>query len=120
MNNRLIELRKTLDLTQTEFAKTINLSKSQISSIENGVRNLTDRTISDICREFNVNEYWLRDGEGPVFRPPVGIDEELAMEIGELINSDDDFMKSSILMMLRLTPEERTWVKEKLKNIILD
>lgn len=51
-------------LTKTAFAKRINVSQGLISQICAGTTNPSDRTISDICREFRVNEKWLRTGEG--------------------------------------------------------
>lgn len=70
MNERLKLLRSTLKLTTREFAKVINLSGGAITNMEKGVRNITDRVISDICREFNVNEEWLRNGKGEMFIEP--------------------------------------------------
>lgn len=51
-------------LTKTAFAKRINVSQGLISQLCAGTTNPSDRTISDICREFRVNEKWLRTGEG--------------------------------------------------------
>lgn len=67
MNNRIKALRKNLNLNQGEFADKLKLSRSHISSLENGVREITERIVFDICREFNVNEEWLRTGEGEMF-----------------------------------------------------
>lgn len=67
MNDRLKEIRKHLGLNQNELGVKINLSRSHISSLENGSRELTDRLIADYCREFNVNEEWLRTGVGEMF-----------------------------------------------------
>lgn len=70
MNTRIRKLRKELDLTQTEFAKAIGLVQNTITSYEKGRLNPSDQTILSICREFNVNETWLRTGEGDMFNPP--------------------------------------------------
>ena len=51
-------------LTKTAFAKRINISQPFLSQLCSGYSNPSDRTISDICREFRVNEKWLRTGEG--------------------------------------------------------
>lgn len=67
MNERLKQLRKHLSLNQGEMAERMNLSRSHISSLENGAREITDRIINDICREFNVSEEWLRTGIGEMF-----------------------------------------------------
>lgn len=66
MNNRILLLRKTLNLTQKDFANKIGF-KSSISDIENGKAPITERTIISICSIFNVNEEWLRFGSGNMF-----------------------------------------------------
>lgn len=67
ISDRLKFLRKDLGLNQNDFGKKINLSRSHVASLENEIRKLTDRTISDICREFGVSEIWLRTGKGCVY-----------------------------------------------------
>ena len=64
MKERLIELRKHLELTQGEFGKQIDLTHAMISMIESGKKNLQDSTVKLICYTFKVNEKWLRDGTG--------------------------------------------------------
>ena len=70
MNERLKTLREALNISQEALGNKINVTRSHISSIEKGKRTLTDRIISDICREFNVNEEWLRNGTEPMFVEP--------------------------------------------------
>lgn len=68
MNGRIKKLRKSLNLNQTEMGIRIGLTTGGISDIERGkTKIVTDRVIRDICREFNVNEEWLRTGEGEMF-----------------------------------------------------
>lgn len=67
MNERIALVRKSLGLTQEKFAEQVGLSRNFMWMIESGTRVPSDRTISDICREFNVNETWLRTGEGEMF-----------------------------------------------------
>lgn len=62
VNSRIKELRTRLKLTQEEFGEKIGLSKSGISNIENGTRNVSSRHIKLICNVFNVNESWLTTG----------------------------------------------------------
>ena len=64
---RLRELRKTLKLNQTNFAKQLGMTQTAYSMIENGNNPLSDRHIKVICSSFNVNENWLRTGEGDRF-----------------------------------------------------
>lgn len=68
MNTRIKKLRKALDLTQQAFAEKIGLKQNSIALIESGKRNISDQAVLSICREFNVNEEWLRTGSGEMFR----------------------------------------------------
>lgn len=67
MNERIKELRKSLGLTMEKFGERLGVTKVAISNIEKGNRNVTDQMFKFICREFNVNENWLRTGEGSMF-----------------------------------------------------
>lgn len=69
MENRIKMLRKALDLTQTEFAKRIGSVQNTITGYESGRRTPSSQVVSLICREFGVNERWLRYGEGEMFAP---------------------------------------------------
>lgn len=66
MNTRIKELRNFLGLTQKEFGQKLGF-KSSISEIENGTAPIVERTIVSIVSVFNVNEKWLRTGEGEMF-----------------------------------------------------
>ena len=68
IHERIKELREKKNLSQEEFAKKINITRSAISSIERNKNKLTERTFSDICDVFNVNEDWLRHGKEPIFK----------------------------------------------------
>ena len=71
MNERFKEIRLKLNLTQEEFGERIGIkSRAHISALESGRRTLIDRIITDVCREFNVNEDWLRFGNGETFIEP--------------------------------------------------
>ncbi len=67
IHERLLEIRKTLHMSTRDFAQRINLTGGTVTNMEKGRRNITNRTIKDICREFNVNEEWLRYGTGTIF-----------------------------------------------------
>lgn len=82
MNERIKKVRKSLELTQQEFAERIGMKRNSIALIENG-RNTSDQTVFAICREFNVNEEWLRTGVGEMFRAaPTSALDALAEEYG--------------------------------------
>lgn len=96
---------KQSGFTQSEFARKINVSQSMVSLICKGRTGVSDRTISDICREFGIDEHWLRTGEGEMLRQvPEG--EALAAQLGELLRDvDADFKRRLISELLRLPPE---------------
>ena len=91
--------------TQSEFARRINVSQSMVSLICKGRTGVSDRTISDICREFGIDEHWLRTGEGEMLRRvPEG--EALAAQLGQLLRDvDADFKRRLISELLWLPPE---------------
>jgi transcriptional regulator with XRE-family HTH domain len=70
MNERLRKLRKALNMSQTAFGKRVGLKQSTITGYETGKRIPLDSVILLICKEFNVNEEWLRSGKGEMFSSP--------------------------------------------------
>jgi len=100
MNERIKYLRKNeLNLTQEEFSKKINISRANLGSIEIGRTSVTDRVIADICREFLVNEHWLRTGNGEIFISAVK-ESEASYFIGKLAKDGKQFKKNFIIFML--------------------
>lgn len=67
MNKRIRELRKTLNLSQKEFADKIGLKQNAISHMEKDGSTVTEQNIKTICYQFSVNENWLRTGDGKMF-----------------------------------------------------
>lgn len=67
MNERLKQLRKALKLNQVDFGAKLSLTGSAISRYESGVNAMADNIVLLICREFDVNEEWLRYGSGAMF-----------------------------------------------------
>lgn len=104
MNNRIIEIRKRINLTQKDFAARIGLSQNFVWMLEKGERIPSDRTISDICREFGVSESWLRTGAGEMLKP-VSRNAEIAAFMGDVMAGEDgDFRRRLIAVLSRLDP----------------
>ena len=92
--------------TKTAFAKKINVSQPFISQVVTGTASPSDRAIADICREFNVNENWLRTGRGDPYIQ-LSRDEELAQFFGDVMKGEDpDFRRRLLSVMSRLTTDE--------------
>lgn len=106
MNKRIAAARRAIGLSQQDFAEALNLSKNFISLLETGNRIPSDRTISDICREFNINETWLRTGEGQMF-VQLSRDEEIGAFLGTVMNRrNDDFKRRLVSALSRLDVEQ--------------
>lgn len=103
MKEQLIELRKLLNLSQQAFGEKIKLSKSAISTIEKGTRGITDRTIELVCTQFDVNEEWLRTGEGDIFKKPDNLLELLGFEITSMSDMEIEFLTN----FLKLPQDKR-------------
>ena len=96
---RVKELRKELNLTLEKFGKPLGVGKTAISNIENDSRGLTDQMIISICREYNANEEWLRNGVGEMFREP---SDEVGYYVADLLDYDGEgnaFYDAIIAMM---------------------
>lgn len=120
MKNRIKELRKYLNLNQTEFGDRIGVKQGTIAGYENGVRVPIDAVVLSICREFNVNESWLRYGEGDMFRTQTK-EEELyelfGMMMGD-ISKEAEFKRRLITVMLRMRPEEWSLLERKARELL--
>lgn len=116
MGERVRELRKTLGLSGEKFGEKIGLKRNSLSQIETGKNNLSEQSILAICREFNVNEEWLRTGTGEMFKD-MTLDEEIISFIGEIQwDTSNTFKKRFISAISKLNEEE--W--NVLEKIIVD
>lgn len=102
LGDQIRKLRKSLDLTQREFGDRIAIKQNSVAQIEMG-RNTSEQTIFAICKEFNVNEQWLRTGEGEMFIPEATDALEALVRERGLSHSDYILIEK----FLALTPEER-------------
>ncbi len=116
MNERIKQLRKELGLTLDKFGEKIGVGKTAISKIENGDRSVTDQMFKSICREFNVREEWLRNGEGEMF-VQMNRDERVADIVKKALASDDEFVINTFTALGQLTPAEWDLVKKFINTI---
>lgn len=116
MNERIKQLRKELGLTLEKFGEKIGVTKQTVSRIENGINNVTDQMFKSICREFNVNENWLRTGEGDMF-VQLSRDERVADIVKKALASDDEFIINTFTALGQLTPAEWDLVKKFINTI---
>lgn len=116
LNDRIKLIRNNEGITQQEFADKLGLKRNTVASYEINKITPSDRTILDICREFNVNENWLRTGEGEMFRQQ-NTDEEIAAFIGDVLSGDNDFKRRFILFLARLSENEWQLLETMLKKL---
>jgi transcriptional regulator with XRE-family HTH domain len=88
LNARIKELRKTLKLTQEEFGSRVGVKGNTIGNYELSLRNPSDAIIHSMCREFNVNEDWLRHGKGEMFLP---VEDEVGEIVSKLVDESNPF-----------------------------
>ncbi len=106
MEKRIKQLRKELGLTQQELADKIGIKRTTIATYESGRNTPIDAVISLICREFNVNEEWLREGSGDMFRSNDRYS-DIARLTSQLLNEESDSFKNRFISMLaRLNSDE--------------
>lgn len=106
MNKRIKEIRQNAGMTQREFADRIGVSRNTIAAYETDARVPIDAIIVSICREFNVNEDWLRTGLGNMYTE-VNPDIQLSKALGSLLREESgSFKKQLILSLLELNQKE--------------
>lgn len=119
MNERLKKLRKTLDMTQQEFADKLRVPRNTIGGYEVGKSNPSDAAVNNICNTFNVNEEWLREGKGEMFIKMTR-DEEIATFIGKALHSEEDSFKKRLISALSALNESDWETLEKLALSLVD
>lgn len=106
INERIAFLISDLGISKTKFAERLNISPSFVTRICAGDKIPSDRTSSDICREFNVSLAWLEDGEGEMYVQR-SANEELALLVTDIMSdADDSFRKRFISLLMALPPEK--------------
>lgn len=120
IGSRISACIKALGITKTAFAERLNLSQPHISRITSNNSVPSERTILDICDKFNVNETWLRTGQGEMFVPKTR-DEEIAEFMGDVMSgASDDFRRRFIAVLARLSPREWEILEAKCRELAAD
>lgn len=113
MQERVKQIRQYLNLSQEAFGNTLGVTKTAICGIESGRRGLTEQMAKAICREFNVNYDWLKDGEGEMFD---AVPETLIDELVQEFNLDD-LDRRIILGYLQLPEADRGAIKRYIQGL---
>lgn len=106
MKDRIKQLRKELKLTQQGFADRIGVKQNTVATYEIGRNPPNDTVINLICREFDVNEKWLRTGEGEMFRK-LTRDEQIADFVAGVLRDEPDSFRKRFISMLSSLNEDQ-------------
>ena len=105
MNERIDLIVKKSGLTKAKFAERIGVSAPYVTMLCSGASNASDRTISDICREFGCNEVWMRTGEGEPFQEQTE-NEQIMRWAVQTVKGSEGFRKSLAWMLSQLDAED--------------
>ena len=105
IGERIKIVRKEKGLTQQTFADKLGLKRNTIGSYEIDAGLPSDRTISDICREFGVNEVWLRTGDGEPFQQETR-EEQIMRFATQTVKGSDEFRKAFVSMLAKIEADD--------------
>ena len=117
LRDNLITLREVLGVSQEELGNKIGLSRFSVSNYESGKRNITDRVVQDICREFNVNEHWLRTGDGDMFIELLPEDEFVAAA-AEISRDNDKMAMQAVIEYWKLDEDSKKIFRDFISKIV--
>lgn len=106
MNSRIKEVRKAKGLSQAAFGAPFGANRDMINNVENGRAAVSDIMVASICRTYDVNERWLRTGEGEMFIQ-ISRDQEIMDFVAYTMQDDEDNFRRRFLLALSRLPEER-------------
>ena len=118
MNERIKELRKRLNLTQQEFADRLSIKRGAVANYEVGRNTPSDSVIALICREFNISERWLREGEGEMFLPQDDADELMALAGRFLGSNPTETQMRFARAVFTMTPQELELITRKARELL--
>ncbi len=113
MKDRIKQVRKSLHLNQTDFGNLVGVKGNTIANYEIGLRAPSEAVLFSICREFNVNNRWLRTGEGDMF-VTLGQGETIAQFMTRIYNDEKSDFKLKVLETIAQLDDEEWAVLEKI------
>ena len=119
MNSRIKLIRDNADLTQDAFGKRIGSARNTIANYENGNRTPSNAVITSICKEFGINEEWLRTGEGEMYLP-IERESEIANLTIKLLSEESDSFKNRLVSALSRLSEDEWELLERMFRSVVD
>lgn len=118
MKDRIKALRKALSLNQTDFGSKIGVKQSAVAAYESGSRTPLDSVIVSICREFGVNERWLRTGEGEMLMHLSREEEIMRFAATVIRDPSSEFQRRFVSVLARLTPEQWQLMEQMARKLL--
>lgn len=120
MDERIKALRKKLGLTQQAFADRLKIARGNIAAYEVGKNAPSDAVISLICKEFHVNEIWIRTGEGGEDNmfAKVSEDDRYALNLGKLSKTENQMARNMLNAIAEASPEKLKHIEEFMKECL--
>lgn len=118
MKDRIKALRKTLSLNQTDFGSKIGVKQSAVAAYESGSRTPLDSVIVSICREFGVNEHWLRTGQGEMLVQLSREEEIMRFAATVVRDPSSEFQRRFVSVLARLTPEQWQLMEQMARKLL--
>lgn len=120
MDERIKALRKKLGLTQQAFADRLKIARGNIAAYEVGKNTPSDAVISLICKEFHVNEIWIRTGEGGEDNmfAKVSEDDRYALNLGKLSKTENQMARNMLNAIAEASPEKLKHIEEFMKECL--
>lgn len=119
MKDRIKALRKDQGLTQEKFGERLSIKRNTIANYEIGRNEPIDAVISLICREFNVNEEWLRTGQGEMYDTPM---DDTALAASNILENEDipfyDSIKRIIQIYEKLDSDAQNVINNEIENFL--
>lgn len=118
MKERLKMVRKAVGLTQEKFGQAIGSKQNTVAGYEMGIREPSNAVITLICREFGVNEVWLRTGEGgdDNMFSQVNEDDRYSINLGKLSMTENEFVRNGVNLLAETDPEKLKILEEFMKS----
>ena len=106
---RIKAVRKSSNLTQEAFAARLGIKQNSVAQIESDRRNASDQVVLSVCREFGVNETWLRTGVGEMTASKSRAEEMAELVKSLMSDSPESFRSALVTTLLRFDPAGPEW-----------
>lgn len=120
MNERIRKVRKHFNLTQTEFGKRIGVAGNTVTNYESGNREPSNAVITSICREFGIDEVWLRTGDGgpESMLSKTNPDDKYTLSLAKLTTSENQFVRNAVNYLAEAEPEKIKIIEDFMKECL--